>query len=617
MMQSSPLHPATLQDPARSGDPHRRCGSASAPSDASDPGAEAANGIEVVRRKRVSSRTASSVVALLLVSTSCNDENAQGGAEAADVTERGVHRLSPEDHLVRVSMALRGTRPDPSELEAVARDPEALPEIVDAYLEADAFGETIRDLHNEALLVLVDYAFFPAGFLPTGPVASADPYALNRSIMEAPLRLIEHVVMEDRPYTEIVTADYTLANGLTAPVWGLPYDGDGPSWAITQWTDGRDNAGILSDSWFYQRHQSTISNANRGRANAISRGLLCHDFLSRDIQVDGGIDLSDPEVVADAVERDPACASCHQALDPLASFFSGYAPAFVPPFVTYPHGIYDESLAFIYGFDARPPAYFGNGGVGLADLGTLIAADPRFTLCAAKRFYAYFHQTEVDDVPLETASRLQQVLIDSGMNAKALARAIVLDDAFRISHVDETYEGDDVVAVLKARPLQLAQLMRDLTGFEWTTDLYGAAPQLGMPDLMEDSFLGYQVLAGGLDSVFVTHPSHTYSATTSLVLRALAREAAHHRVDRDFDAASADRWLLTNIAEGDTSEAAVREQLADLHARIHSERVEPDAPEVDETWALFSAALRHSGDDRRAWKVTLTAMLQDVRIAFY
>lgn len=300
----------------------------------------------------------------------------------------------------------------------------------------------------------------------------------------------------------------------------------------------------------------------------------------------------------------------------MASFFAGYFPAFVPAFESYPHLTYDEDLSYIYGFAQRPPAYFGSGGEGLADLGAMIAADPRFTLCAAKRFYAYFHQTSLDDVPLEDASRLQRVLIDSGLDAKALTRAIVLDDGFRVSHVDESFEGDDVVAVLKARPLQLRQLMRDLTGFSWTTDLYGAAPQLGVPDLLEDPFLGYQVLAGGVDSMFVTHPSHTYSATSSLVLRSLAREAAHHRVERDLDAASDQRRLL-HIDEAETAEAAVRQQLADLHVRIYSERVDPDAPAVDETWALFSAALEHSGSPRRAWKVTLTAMLQDVRIAFY
>ena len=40
-------------------------------------------------------------------------------------------------------------------------------------------------------------------------------------------------------------------------------------------------------------------------------------------------------------------------------------------------------------------------------------------------------------------------------------------------------------------------------------------------------------------------------------------------------------------------------------------------PEVDETWALFQALFEHGGDAARAWEGTLTAMLQDVRVASY
>ena len=128
--------------------------------------------------------------------------------------------LSPEDHLVRVSMALRGLRPSLAELDAVAADPEALAGIVDGYLDSPEFGRTIRDLHNESLLSRVDFAIPPAGFLPKGPIAGENIYDLNVSVMESPLRLIEHVVLNDKPYSEIVTANYTVADGVVSTVWG-------------------------------------------------------------------------------------------------------------------------------------------------------------------------------------------------------------------------------------------------------------------------------------------------------------------------------------------------------------------------------------------------------------
>jgi hypothetical protein len=572
--------------------------------------------------------------------------NGGGGGDGGDDgsgssgDEAGIHveTLDPVARLVRISMTLRGIRPSLAEIAAVEADPAAIDSIVDDYLASAQFGATMRELHNESLLVLSDYFIYPAGFLPHEPIAGQDIYRTNRDVMEAPLRLIEHVVTNDRPYSEIVTADYTLANGTVAAIWGLPYDGDGAQWVETQWQDGRGNAGILADSWLWQRHSSTLSNANRGRANALSRALLCYDFLSRDIEVDASIDLADPEAVANAVVHNPACASCHQALDPLASFFSGFYPVYVPgspdnnpwmdvyPFTPwYPH-LFTELL----GVPMRDPSYFGTVGSDLPALGELVAADPRFSLCTAKRFYAYFHQIELDDVPLEIEAELQQVFTDSGMNAKALARAIVLADDFAVSHVvlpetvapDELAPEDDVVGVKKARPMQLARTIEDLTGFRWTTDLsILAGPELpyglGRVELMEDSFLGYQVLAGGLDSIYVTRSSHTYSATVSLTLRMLAQNAADDAVEADFAVEAGARRLLGLVEPTTTDEAAVRAQLVALWLRLYGVRVDADAPEIADGWTLWSGALAHAGDARRAWKVTLTAMLQDLRIAYY
>jgi hypothetical protein len=55
----------------------------------------------------------------------------------------------------------------------------------------------------------------------------------------------------------------------------------------------------------------------------------------------------------------------------------------------------------------------------------------------------------------------------------------------------------------------------------------------------------------------------------------------------------------------------------ELHLRFFGEVVADDSPQVDETHALFADTLARTGDVARAWKVTLTAMLQDFRIAFY
>lgn len=565
-------------------------------------------------------RTFTHTAVLLLVSTQLGCESdTESVPDAPDAPL--VVPLAATDHLVRASLALRGARPSIEELRSVEEDPAALDAIVDGYLDTPEFGRTMRDLHNEALLLRLDWLYYPAGFPNVDDLAGEDFVSINSSVMEAPLRLIERVITEDRPYSEIVTADYVMADRISAKVWNLPFDEAGPAWQETQYRDKRGGAGVLSDSWLYVRYQSTPSNANRQRANAVSRALLCYDFLSRDVQLDTSVDVSDPNAVQSAVVANPACASCHQALDPLASYFKDIFPIVVPgetlkyPAQTlYYPGVFEDVLQI----EMREPSFFGKPGKSLPDLGQAIAEDPRFSLCAAKRFYAYFNQVDLAEVPLERAAELQDVLLSSGMDAKALAKAVVLGGDFKASHSEDDLQAESVRGLRKVRPDELASLIEDLTGFVWTTDLAlytdGA---IGEVELPRDSMVGYRVIGGGIDSAYVTHATFTDNAASSLFLRAFAEEAAAFVVEADL--ANPDRSarkLLRDVEPETSDEATLREQVAYLHARVFGQLARTDSDEVSESLALYQGALAASGDPKRAWKTLLVAMLQDVRLSY-
>ena len=566
-------------------------------------------------------------------SSTAADESS--GDETGD-TEAPVELefLTPTEHLVRVSMALRGVRPTQQDVATVQADPDAIGGLVDGYLDSEAFGRTVMNLHNEALLVEPDYAYYPAGFPNVGALEGRDFYEINRDIMQAPLRLVEHVVMNDLPYSEVVTGDYTLANDTVATVWGIPYEGNG-GWQVTAWDDGRDNAGVLSDSWLFQRHRSTDSNANRGRANLVASAFLCADFTSTDVDVDVSVDLSDPEAVADAVLENPSCAACHVQLDPLASYFRGFFPLYVPQEqeiedTPYPMELpwYQEFFPELLDVPMLPPAYYGQEGDGLAFLGARIVEDPRFASCTVRRVWSYLHQTAVEAVPDEALDAFEADFADD-LNTKALVKAIVLSDDFRAASVlpadaDAPTESElahaQRIGMLKARPQALGSMVEDLTGFRWVADFStiideetGEPLNLGRVPLLEDSFLGYRVLGGGIDSMFVTQAAHTYNAPNLLVLATLAREAAHYEVEQ---AATGEGSLLSASPET-TAEADVRAELVLLHRRLYASELETDDPDIDAGWALFDNAFESSSDANRAWKVTLTALLSDLRIAFY
>jgi hypothetical protein len=557
------------------------------------------------------------LAALLAIATACD------GPIPVE-QDPNVELLSPVERLSRVSMALKGTRPTLDELNAVRADPDALESLVDAYLDSEEFGLTVREMHDDALQLGVSPVFFPAGFPALPPLDRSTPEVINKSVIEAPFRLIEKVVTEGRPYSEIVTADYTLANGPVATVWGLPYEGapESTEWQETEWTDGRATAGILSDSWMWTRHASTDSNKNRGRANVISRGLLCSDFMAREIPLDATIDLADRDAVADALNTNPSCVSCHQALDPLAGHFTDFIPIFVPQMLAeaqlaesgaaYPVPHYSPFYRGITQF--RDPGYFGAPQSSLDELGASIAADPRFSKCAVERFYGWFHQIEPADVPLDVSAELQTKFIDGGMNARQLIKDIVLADDFSVAHVRSDAHALASRGVKRANPYQQARMVEELTGYRWVTNFgfFGDDGLFGFRelDMLTEDFVGYRVIAGGTDANVVTEPLRTTTGVSQLFSVTFAGRAA------DFAIQNQPTRVLSRGLVDD--EANVRATLADLYLRVLAEEHAANGPEIDAAYALFQDALVETeGDVGGAWTLVLTALLSDMKAQFY
>ena len=68
--------------------------------------------------------------------------------------------MSDIQKLNRISMALRGTRPDSQDVMDVVEDPNQLESIVDEYLDSPEFGATIRDMYAEILRACGHQLFF-------------------------------------------------------------------------------------------------------------------------------------------------------------------------------------------------------------------------------------------------------------------------------------------------------------------------------------------------------------------------------------------------------------------------------------------------------------------------
>ena len=177
---------------------------------------------------------------------------------------------------------------------------------------------------------------------------------VHHGVRRAPLELIAHVVENDLPYTEILTADYIMANPMAAASYGAstPFDDPEdvhefkPSRYVSYYRPSEGlvleydpvvedvrvistgplltdypHAGILNTKVFLERYPSTATNRNRAR----SRWTYYH-FLGLDIEKSASR-TTDPVALADTNNPtmvNPACTVCHTVMDPVAGAFQNY-----------------------------------------------------------------------------------------------------------------------------------------------------------------------------------------------------------------------------------------------------------------------------------------------------
>lgn len=498
-------------------------------------------------------------------------------------------------------MILRGIRPSGEELSQLARDPGAYPELVQSYLRDPRFLAQVQQWFTEWLELDQAPDVYPAGFPALGDLSGLTSHELNTSIISAAGKLAAQIVKENRPWSELVTTEETMADATVATVWGLDYDYAKGGWQKTAYQDGRPAAGVLSDGWVFTRMPSTEGNRHRERASLIANTFLCHDYPGRPVRIPPDVDLSSPKALTEAISTVPACIGCHHTLDPLASFFSAHHGLRIPSTITaYPLAQYEPQNAKHFG----PPVFYGEPGQDLGDLGRLIAADPRFVDCQARRFYAELMHVRVQDIPFETTARLAQRFKQNKLDVRALLTSILLSPEF--GH-DAPSKGQ----FRRATPHQLDSMFYELTGYRWNAQIEEdlGAGTVGTVPLMRDFAFGYRTLAGAPNNFDTIEHLRTVDPSTWLTLYNLAQRAARFVTK---DKASAQRLLeVPGAFEGKPS--AVRAQIVALHLRLYGEVIDANDPQVQAAMTLWNRGQNSS----RAWALVLTAMFSHPSILLF
>lgn len=512
----------------------------------------------------------------------------------ADEAPAAPPQMDATSALTRISIDLRGVRPTAEELATVKADPAALDDLTDAFLHDARFPGRVRDMWSEVYLTRTE------SFLIYASQYGLDDQAgFQRSIGDEPLQILSYIAEKDLPYTDLVTADWTMADETLGAIWPIDYPDGETGWRQSHYTDGRPAAGVLATNSMWWRYTSTASNSNRKRANAVSRIFLCNDYLVRPIEFDRNVNLLDEDAVSDALQTNPACMNCHTSLDPLASYFFGFwwYDYTNPGEASY---YFPEREPLYRDYTGTERGYYGEPGYSLADLGHQVAADNRFPMCAARQASELLLRRPLT---LEDEDRLvghRDDFISGGLTVRALLKSVVQDPAYLSGSTDAA--GYVPKKMLTAD--LLASTVEDLTGFAWTYSKY---------DMLRTDAVGFRTLAGGADGYNVTSTARSPNATLVLVQERLAEAAAAYVVANEWT-----RLFTVDFTETpETDRDAMVAQVQALHLRVLGHEVDADGDEVDAALALWSSLYAVEGTTRGAWTGVLCALLRDPDFLYY
>ena len=349
--------------------------------------------------------------------------------------------------------------------------------------------------------------------------------AVQYGLARAPLELIAYVIERDWPYTEILTADYIMANPYSARAYGAntwfanfrDANEFRPSRIVTYYRqdeskiileDPREignrilnpgylstdypHAGILNTTVFLLRYPTTATNRNRARA----RWTYYH-FLGLDVEKSASRTI-DPAALADTdnpTMKNPACTVCHRILDPVAGVFQNYGE----------EGLYRDnwggrdSLAGLYKYgegspyrqgdtwyrDMREPG-FGDRQAPDADhsvqwLARRIAADPRFAESVVKFWWRPVLGVDVTAPPEDELDRnFQAQLLASTAQSAETARIAA---AFRIGIAGgRPFNGKDLLVEIALSPWFRAESVAGEDRFREAALLHAGVERLLTPE---------------------------------------------------------------------------------------------------------------------------------------
>ncbi len=565
----------------------------------------------------------------------------------------GVQFYTEQETLKKAAIVFAGRRPTAGEFNAVAIGGESsLRVTIRNMMQGEHFENFLLETANNHFLS-TGLGFSRSLF----PVASdypkvddlkdnAERAVFYRAVRQEPLQLLRYIVLNERPYSEILTANYTLVNPVLASIYAADVVGefddvtDNSEWRKATIPNmlrfGRvfPHAGVLTTNAWLQRFPTTASNRNRHRAKAVLR-----QFLGVDLEA-----LAQRPMVSESpflvpTLEDPACTSCHIIMDPIAGAFQNWSHHNrYRPFRSNTTALPYSYMGRNYPKDADGNAYYQRGDNWFRDvlapgfnealmpgghegnetslqwLGEKMTEDSRFSMGAVhfwyhglfservltpptdatatdyqKRLDAYNAQ---DKILREIASRFSR---DHGYgiyNVKDLLVDLVTSKWFRASNItstaasERTVELESVGSYHLLTPEQLSRKMEATLGQSWSRLL--------------PTTRGYGLLYGGFDARNLIERNTSINTVLNAVLDRMGNETACNIVKNDFLKPTNQRLLFPLVELNHTPENAKENIMLNiqyLHNHMLGELLALDSTGLSKTYDLFQEIWNERSSD--------------------
>lgn len=532
------------------------------------------------------------------------------------------------EQLHKIATALGSRTPTDSEINtinAANNDQQAidaaLGPIMDGLMNEDAFYVRIQELYNDMLLTdrnaenrgTVDNNFDLDAF------ANRDYYEVNFSgnqrndlrqdanygFARAPVELIKYIIQNNRPFTEIVTADYTMINPYSAVIYNN--NAGDPNFMFSsdqnQANHDRDDfrpvnnirqqdntlvpaAGVMGTHSFLARYPSTNTNINRARGRYVYDFFLGVDIES--LSPRDGLDL-DNVIGSVPTFEDPQCTVCHNVMDPIAGLFTNRDN----------RGEYDTNNVFqhtrtLNGVPRMVPAGYSliqadelpsaEEDTALQWLGGRLALDDRFAERTVRTVFKGL--TGIDPTTASTTSFVNDVknqFVASNFDFKLLVKDIITSDFFRARNIADGEDPNAYADVGTGRLMTPEEIDRKIT------DITGVNYVWRGPNSNSGLLGRHRLLYGGIDSDEVSTRTTEPTSLIDGIQERISNQVACQRVADDLYNSGtlfpfADETDIPVVGAG---EIAIRQNIQFLHRHILGEDFALSDAEIANTYQLF------------------------------